>query len=303
MSNCPTVVEADCAPQVVVSHQGPPGPVGPAGTDGSVVGPATSVADRIATFADTSGDVIKDSGVLLSDLAPASALTGKVDKIAGKGLSKNDFTDALKTKLDALISGTFVGYYTDSVGLIADWPTAPNGSYAITRTVGTDASIWIWDELNLVWVEIPKAPTTSAEIQAALATDTDWNKFSDTYKAKVDASVDTATFNAAILAFSGGTAYAAVVDEPTTARVLSLADPGLYIRLSNAAACDITIENDATVTWLSFPEIRFRVVNTAPTFTLGAGVTLNGMAAVLALTADSNFALKRVGPNVWDAIV
>lgn len=34
-----------------------------------------------------------------------SALGDKVDKISGKGLSKNDFTDALKTKLDGIATG------------------------------------------------------------------------------------------------------------------------------------------------------------------------------------------------------
>jgi hypothetical protein len=37
-----------------------------------------------------------------------SLLNGKVDKVQGKGLSTNDFTDALKTKLDGIESGAQV---------------------------------------------------------------------------------------------------------------------------------------------------------------------------------------------------
>lgn len=37
--------------------------------------------------------------------ATATALAGKVDKVTGKGLSENDFTDALKTKLDGIEAG------------------------------------------------------------------------------------------------------------------------------------------------------------------------------------------------------
>lgn len=38
-------------------------------------------------------------------------LDKKVDKVAGKGLSKNDFTDALKTKLDGISSGATANTY------------------------------------------------------------------------------------------------------------------------------------------------------------------------------------------------
>lgn len=48
--------------------------------------------------------------------ANTSALSGKVDKVAGKGLSKNDFTDALKTKLDGIEAGAEVNDVTSVAG-------------------------------------------------------------------------------------------------------------------------------------------------------------------------------------------
>lgn len=42
-----------------------------------------------------------------------AALNGKVDKVAGKGLSANDFTNALKDKLDGIASGAEVNVQTD----------------------------------------------------------------------------------------------------------------------------------------------------------------------------------------------
>lgn len=54
------------------------------GGSGDVTGPASSTTDNIATYADTSGDVIKDGGSKISDLVPTSrtvnglALTGNI---------------------------------------------------------------------------------------------------------------------------------------------------------------------------------------------------------------------------------
>jgi hypothetical protein len=49
-----------------------------------------------------------------ADLPTVPALTNKVDKVTGKGLSTNDFTDTLKTKLDGIAAGA-------EVNVNADW--------------------------------------------------------------------------------------------------------------------------------------------------------------------------------------
>lgn len=53
--------------------------------------------------------------------ATQTALSGKVDKVTGKGLSANDFTDTLKNKLDGIASGA-------EVNVQANWNTSDSTS-------------------------------------------------------------------------------------------------------------------------------------------------------------------------------
>lgn len=58
----------------------------------------------------------KKVNIDLSSYATNSDLDGKVDKVAGKGLSTNDLTDALLTKLQNAGDSSFSGNYSDLVG-------------------------------------------------------------------------------------------------------------------------------------------------------------------------------------------
>lgn len=68
------------------------------------------IAEEIAKVIDgapEAGDTLKELFELISTNQEAAellqtAVSGKVDKVDGKGLSANDFTDALKSKLDNL---------------------------------------------------------------------------------------------------------------------------------------------------------------------------------------------------------
>lgn len=63
-------------------------------------------------------------------------LSGKVDKVSGKDLSENDFTDALKTKLDNIESGA-------EVNVQADWSESDSADDAYIKnkpTLGTAAA-------------------------------------------------------------------------------------------------------------------------------------------------------------------
>jgi hypothetical protein len=76
--------------------------------------------DGLVTASDArtalSGKSDKGHGHEISDVEGLQdALDGKVDKVEGKGLSANDFTDALKTKLDGIAEGAQVNYIS-SVG-------------------------------------------------------------------------------------------------------------------------------------------------------------------------------------------
>ncbi len=63
----------------------------------------------------TLGSLAAKSEVAETDLASALAtkINGKVDAVAGKDLSTNDFTDALKTKLEGIATGAEVNVQSD----------------------------------------------------------------------------------------------------------------------------------------------------------------------------------------------
>ncbi len=61
-----------------------------------------------AAAADSTSSVTENSTDLLTSGGAYTALADKVDKVSGKGLSANDFTNELKTKLDGIESGAEV---------------------------------------------------------------------------------------------------------------------------------------------------------------------------------------------------
>lgn len=300
--------------RATVLHIGPPGADGEQGEDGEVQGPVSSVINNVVTFAATDGNSIKDSGVAISALASVAALGTKVDKVTGKNLSENDFTDAFKNKLTALSDGTFRGNYDNEADLVSTVTDAVAGDWAIvidpvpnpTPDPGEEGILWFWEDVNGVWTKTApgSTPITSAEMQTRLLTDPDFNILTDARLNLLNSAVQTSTFEASILAISGGTAFAAVLTEATTVRVLSLADMGKYIRLTNVAGCDLTVNNTATVIWPLYPEIRFKVATSGPiTITPGAGVTVNYTALLVGMPDGTNFSLKKVDTDVWDVCV
>jgi hypothetical protein len=110
---------------------------------GDVIAPATNSADYIPQWDGSNSKKLKN-GLPVPDggLAGLTALGLKVDKVAGKGLSENDYTTAEKNKLNGIASGA-------EVNVNADW-NATSG----------DAQI-----LN-------KPPIPAAQIQS------DWNQSS-----------------------------------------------------------------------------------------------------------------------------
>lgn len=76
-------------------------------SDGSGSGTITSVKMNGSTIA-TSGEA--DLGTVITQ---HQDISGKVDKVTGKGLSTNDFTDTLKDKLDGIASGAEVNVQSD----------------------------------------------------------------------------------------------------------------------------------------------------------------------------------------------
>ena len=99
--------------------------------------PATGESGKIYVALDTSlpyrwsGSVnIRINDVDLSNYYNKTqvdtALGGKVDKVTGYALSKNDFTDALKTKLDGIAAGA-------EVNVNADWNAASGDAQILNK--------------------------------------------------------------------------------------------------------------------------------------------------------------------------
>lgn len=89
-------------------------------------------------------DVQVDGTSVVSGGVASIDLTGKVDKETGKGLSENDFTDTLKTKLDGIATGAEVNVQanwnetnTSSDAYIQNKPTIPDVSNKVTKTGDT----------------------------------------------------------------------------------------------------------------------------------------------------------------------
>ena len=199
MSSTRTIrIENSGATRTVVRNNGPEGPEGPAGPAGSMTGPGSATADAIALFDGTTGNVLKDSAVLLSALATASALTaglaGKQDTEAGKGLSEQDFTTALKAKLDALGTATYRGAYTTLANLEAAVPAGNAGDYAHVQVLGTDLKVYHWDSTNGVW---QPGVDLSGKVDKVTGYGLSKNDFTDAYLAMLTTAVQTTTFEAA----------------------------------------------------------------------------------------------------------
>ena len=80
---------------------------------------------------------------------------GKVDKVTGKGLSSNDYTDAAKAKVDALAPVATSGSYND----LTNKPTIPTALPNPNALTFTGAVTGSYDGSDPVSVNIPSAVT------------------------------------------------------------------------------------------------------------------------------------------------
>jgi len=105
-------------------------------------------ADRLTHIEDGIFDAAATADTAASDASSAiSGLADKVDKVEGKGLSTNDFTDALKTKLDNVEAGAEVNVQSDwdeddstSDAFILNKPTLGTSAYKNSTSVVTDST-------------------------------------------------------------------------------------------------------------------------------------------------------------------
>jgi len=108
-------------------------------------GSATTVLSQQATITADIATVNAGIATINANLAAIGEMANKVDKVAGKGLSANDYTDAEKTKLAGLSEGgggggpTAWADITGKPAVIAAGATAADARTAIGAVALTDA--------------------------------------------------------------------------------------------------------------------------------------------------------------------
>ena len=128
-----------------------------------------------------------------------TALDGKVNVQAGKGLSTNDYTTAEKNKLASIEGSHYRGVYATLSALQSGVTLPVAGDYAdVDAGAGSSVSRYIWDASDSSWVQqvASGGSMTGAQIKTALFAEADTNNFSNSYKSKVDGIANGATANA-----------------------------------------------------------------------------------------------------------
>jgi hypothetical protein len=84
--------------------------------------------------------------------ALAVGLDGKVDKVSGKGLSEEDFTTALRSKLVAIEPAAFRGVFASFAAMQAGVTSPQPGDFAdVDAGVGSNVVRYIWDTTDNQW--------------------------------------------------------------------------------------------------------------------------------------------------------
>ena len=159
--------------------------------DGAQVNTVDSVAGKVGVVLLDKADVGLSSVDNTSDInKPISnptqdALDNKVGKVAGKGLSDTNFTQAEKDKLSSLEGSKFVGLFASESALPL---SGSEGDYAnVDGGFGSDVYRVIWDSSDGKWVKMQGVSTdlTPAQIKQMYESNPDTNSYSDDDKSVV----------------------------------------------------------------------------------------------------------------------
>jgi hypothetical protein len=157
------------------------------------------------TIPSTPGDIgaataaqgaLADTAVQPQTLTDQLAL--KVDKVAGKQLSDENYTAAEKTKLAGLEAAHYRGTYVNLAALNTAVPSGVAGDYAdVDAGVGSPVLRYIWDANDSEWVAQAgnAEPVTAAQVKTLYESNADTNAFTDTEKTKLGGIAPGATAN------------------------------------------------------------------------------------------------------------
>jgi hypothetical protein len=152
--------------------------------DAKVTGPASAVANRVATFDGTTGKVIKDSGFTIATSVPAGAVftdTGEVniiEEVQAEGVALSITGKAVNVTRASLGAGTGdadVFFFTTTIAAV-DW-TGASAPYSVAKEItgilDTDRPIVDLDLSAVDYADVAAKQADYALIYRAAATDDD----------------------------------------------------------------------------------------------------------------------------------
>lgn len=209
------------------------------------------VTEKIAEVIDSAPEALNTLNALAEALGDdpnyaatiATQIGGKVDKVSGKGLSTNDFTNAYKTKLDSALTS-----YTETDPTVPAWAKAEKkptytasevGAVPTTRTVNNKA---LSANISLVASDVGAVPTSRTVNGKALSGNITLSA------TDVKALPDTTTL------FSGS--YNDLTDKPTIPSIAGLATEtyvdnavaNIILTSEGGKKFKLTVSDDGTLT-------------------------------------------------------
>lgn len=167
------------------------------GAIGGTLADQVDLAEALAGKASSAQGALADTAVQPAALSVLLDL--KVDKIAGYGLSQENFTPAEKAKLAGLDGPLWKGTYTSLAALQSAHPTAEPGSSAhVDAGLGDPVKVYNWDASDGEWVAGggDAAPVTAAQVKILYESNPDTNAFTNAEKSKLGGVAAGATANA-----------------------------------------------------------------------------------------------------------
>ena len=229
-----------------------------------------------------------------------AALDTKVDKVAGKGLSSNDYTTAEKNKL-AGITGTNTGDQDlSSYATTSQLATKANAADVITSLATkanvADVAISLDTKANTseVTTSLAAKENSSNKSNAALGTSTTFYPTQNAVKTYVDAQILTATIADADATTRGKIQLAGDLTGSATSPVIASG------AVTSAKILDATIVNADIATAAAIEDTKLATIATAGKVSNSAttATSVNTNSAIVARDASGNFIAGTITANL-----